>query len=111
VQNRPFLNEFLTNEIKKWTCDELLENLNRNLVPAGQIRDLKDVFDQPEVKKISLASNGFRGVRTLVTNPLPELPTHFPPPPRLGEHTKQVMQLLNFGPTAIQGLFENHIIG
>jgi crotonobetainyl-CoA:carnitine CoA-transferase CaiB-like acyl-CoA transferase len=111
VENRLFLNEFLEKEIKKWNCAELLKHLNKNLVPAGQIRDLKEVFEEPEAKKITLSSHGFHGVRTFVANPLSDLPAHFPPPPRLGEHTRQIMQLLNFSPTAIQGHFDNHIVG
>jgi crotonobetainyl-CoA:carnitine CoA-transferase CaiB-like acyl-CoA transferase len=111
VKNRTILNELLEKAIITWHSNELLTALRVNQVPAGQVRNMQEVFDEPEVRELLISSPNLQGLRTFVANPLPEFPPDFPPPPRLGQDTRDILKVLNFSPTAIQHLFDQNIVG
>ncbi len=112
VQNRHVLNSILSLEIAKFTSGELLETFNRAKIPAGVIRNLKEVLEQPEIQDILLTSGSFRGIKTFVAGTGGHSGSHFLPPPRLGEHTREILEhVLKFSTKAIQDLFLKGIVG
>lgn len=112
VQNRHVLNSILSLEIAKFQSGELLETFNKAKIPAGVIRNLREVLEQPEIQDILLTSGSFRGIKTFVAGAGDHSGSHFLPPPRLGEHTREILgNVLKFSTKAIQDLFLKGIVG
>lgn len=112
VQNRHVLNSILSLEIAKFQSGELLETFNKAKIPAGVIRNLKEVLEQSEIQDILLTSGSFRGIKTFVAGAGGHSGSHFLPPPRLGEHTREILgNVLKFSTKAIQDLFLKGIVG
>jgi crotonobetainyl-CoA:carnitine CoA-transferase CaiB-like acyl-CoA transferase len=99
VGNRVELVPLLTALTLRKTRDVLLDELEKQGVPAGPINTVADVFDDPQViargMKIDLASPAAQGgsipsVRSpIVMNGKPMTANR--PSPRLGEHTDEVL--------------------
>jgi crotonobetainyl-CoA:carnitine CoA-transferase CaiB-like acyl-CoA transferase len=112
VENRPVLYSLIANEISRLPSSELMEALAKASVPAGIIRNVAEVLTQPEVADLELSSGYFRGIKTFVANAGETGGSHFLPPPGLGEHTAAILKrVLNLGPSAIQTLFSQGVIG
>ncbi len=99
VRNRadliPVLQEiFRTKPAARW-----LEALEDTGVPCAPVRRLDEVFASPEgAAVIQEVEDPGRGVLRLVADPIRlsgELPTVRRPPPRLGEHTEEVLSELD----------------
>lgn len=111
VRNRADLTRVLAGEIRKFQSAELLDSLNKVNVPAGMIRNLREVFEQPEIQDIMLSDGPIRGVRTFIGHSVLDLPSHFLPPPRLGQHTSEILEkVLKFSPSAVRSLFQKGVV-
>lgn len=66
VSNRDALENALSNRIATWNRDELLEALEKAVVPAGPINSLADVFNDPQfiARGMQINTQGISGVRT-----------------------------------------------
>ncbi len=65
-----------------WNGEELLTQLHRQKIPAGDIRNMKAVFEDQNVHQIILEAGGFRTVRLNVARidgQLPSFPLSAPP--------------------------------
>lgn len=51
VDNRHALAGIISSKIVKWNRDELLEQMIERNIPAGAIRNMKEVFEMPEAKQ------------------------------------------------------------
>ncbi len=92
------------------TTQQVVESLEKAGVPVGPIRNIRDVFEDPQVKHL--------GLRALVRHPkagefeVPGIPyilsdtpgTVRRHPPMLGEHTEEVLHEFGFGPQEIEAL-------
>jgi crotonobetainyl-CoA:carnitine CoA-transferase CaiB-like acyl-CoA transferase len=84
------------------TTAELLARMDEAGVPAGPIRDLREVFESPQAQFLGLAvtqehptSGTIRTVRPAIG--LSETPSEVRlPPPALGQHTDEVLSALGF---------------
>jgi len=92
----------------------LMENAN---VPCGPINDLAEVFQDPQVQARGMIETWRHPLRAdlkLVASPmkLSATPVHqLLPPPRLGEHTAEVLHdWLGLSTQAIQNLHAQHVI-
>lgn len=104
VANREALVALLEPLLKKRTTEDWLSALEKISVPCGPINNLKQVFDDPQVRHRGLAikrPHPQAGEVSLVSNPIRfdgqalNAPTA---PPLLGEHTQEVLkELLNRG--------------
>jgi crotonobetainyl-CoA:carnitine CoA-transferase CaiB-like acyl-CoA transferase len=55
VKNRQLLKEILQQYISNIGRDDLLDQLTQQRVPAGSIRDMQEVFMQPDAQKMILS--------------------------------------------------------
>jgi crotonobetainyl-CoA:carnitine CoA-transferase CaiB-like acyl-CoA transferase len=111
VRHRPELNARLATAIGTMTSDQLMAFLQREKVPAGLVRNVKEALADPDVADLILTEDGLRGVRSFVASDATAV-SHLLPPPHLGEHTRRILQeMLTFSPTAIDELLGKGIIG
>ncbi len=110
VANCSALNRVLQDAIGSRDAAGLLSALEQERIPAGQIRNVAEALQDPEIQSIILSRSGLSGIRTFVGQGSSILP-HLSPPPRLGEHTSAIlMEVLNMNPTAIKSLQDRCII-
>ena len=108
VRNREALVPLIAGLIGRRAAAWWLEALERAGVPCGPINDLRQVFDNEQVRARGLRVDIERedaGPVALVGSPLKMSatpPSYRLPPPRLGEHTAQVLRdLLGYDDAAI----------
>ncbi len=109
VRNRETLVPLLAGLIATRPAQFWLEGLERAGVPCGPINDLAQVFDNEQVRargmRIALARED-AGEIPLVASPMKMSttpPTYRMPPPRVGEHTAQVLrEVLGYDDEAIR---------
>lgn len=95
VVNRVSLEELLVAQTSKWTRSDLLTSLEKQVVPAGPINSVADVFNDPQFIARGMQTNmdGIPGVRC----PIVMSDSEMPQPgraPALGEHTVEICEQL-----------------
>ncbi|MFK7861041.1 MAG: CaiB/BaiF CoA transferase family protein [Granulosicoccus sp.] len=87
VENREALENTLGKSIVQWTRDDLLEALEKAVVPAGPINSVRDVFNDLQFKArgMLIDADGIAGVRTPITFSDSSLNVNRRSP-KLGEH-------------------------
>jgi crotonobetainyl-CoA:carnitine CoA-transferase CaiB-like acyl-CoA transferase len=111
VKNRPMLNQWLSQRIEQVPLDHLTNRLNEAHIPYGIIKDMKAVFNTPEVQSLLLKSPDRIGLKTFVAGNFEDEKSHFLPPPRLGQHSLEILsQSLAMTSTEINSLVEMGII-
>merc|ERR1719379_3189828 len=103
----PALNEITSQHPKKWW----LQNLEKEGVGCAPILHLDEVFDDPHVQsrdmEISMNLPGFEEPVSLIGSPMKFSRTkvnYRMPPPRVGEHTEQVLSNSGFTKDQIEEL-------
>lgn len=105
VSNRKALNAQLNIAISKCNSVEIANALNERKVPGGLIRNLSDVFNEPEARDLLFERDLLKGVRNYVGSSKASISSHFLPPPALGKHTDEVLaESLNYSSKMIQEL-------
>lgn len=116
VDNREALEEILTKEFKVSRTDEAVTLLREHDVPASPVNDMADVFDHEQVRA--------RGMRQSVAHPtvgdveMPGIPMNFAKmatsirthPPRLGEHTDEILREHGFADADIDRFHEEDVV-
>jgi crotonobetainyl-CoA:carnitine CoA-transferase CaiB-like acyl-CoA transferase len=100
VRNRAALNEELERAMSAYTVDALLQRLEAFGVPAGRVRTVAQALDDPQVEPrqmtIPFADPELKGFRVM-GNPikLSDTPAAVSRrPPKLGEHTEEILREL-----------------
>src|SRR5690349_19487729 len=117
VKNRDELIDLLKPIFLEKTASEWLSELELAGIPCGSINTLDKVFAEPQVKAreilIQMQHSKIGDLR-LVGSPLKfsETPVDYKlPPPKLGEHTKDILtNLLGYSTDRIQELLKNNMI-
>ena len=95
VRNREVLIETLAEEFAARSADEWLAELASAGVPSAPVRRLDEVFEAPEGRgALQEVDDPARGSFRLVADPIRvdgSMPQVRRPPPRLGEHTDEVL--------------------
>lgn len=113
VENRAELDTILNAELGEYTTDDIAERLNDYGVPASPIKDMANIFENPQVEA--------RGMHQQVNHPsvgeieMPGSPMHFSstptsirhPPPQLGEHTEAILREFGYTDDDIESLREH----
>jgi crotonobetainyl-CoA:carnitine CoA-transferase CaiB-like acyl-CoA transferase len=119
VRNRAALYEVLPGLTAQKTAQVWLDGLTERGVPCGPVNTLDQVFADPQVRhremQVSVPYPGAQGGRIdLIGNPIKysKTPVSYDrPPPRLGEHSEEVLEeLLDLSPAEIVQLRESGAI-
>lgn len=116
VEQMKSLEEIITAELNSYETDELLDVLAEHGVPASDVRNMTEVFEDQQVQE--------RGMRATVEHPtadtvtMPGSPMHLSRtptaidchPPRLGEHTEEVLREHNYTESDLAHLRETGAI-
>jgi crotonobetainyl-CoA:carnitine CoA-transferase CaiB-like acyl-CoA transferase len=94
VAARAELRAWLGEALRRQALAPLLEALLAARVPAGAVKDMPSVFQQPEAEALVLRSDACAGLRSLAFRAGFHTPRPLSPPPRLDAHRAQVMALL-----------------
>lgn len=111
VKNRDVLTRVLAGAIKKTTADSLLKLLHSEKIPAGIVRNMREVMADAAVAELLLEDGAIRGLRSFVAHGDRKSFSHVLPPPHLGEHTAMILaDLLKFSPSEVKSLIHQGII-
>lgn len=119
IHNREALYEILPRLTVKKSNQQWLEGLAEIKVPAGAVNDLKQVFEDPQVRhremQIEMDYQGSEdGKVKLIGSPvkLSRTPVRYRhPPPRMGEHSDAIlMELLDLDEAEIAGLRDRGVV-
>jgi crotonobetainyl-CoA:carnitine CoA-transferase CaiB-like acyl-CoA transferase len=116
VEHRDALDEILGEEFRAHSTAEIVERLREYDVPASSVNDLAEVFDHRQVEA--------RDMRQSVDHPtagtveMPGSPMTFARsgtrltahPPRLGEHTAEILEELGFSDAEIDTLRADEVV-
>jgi len=89
VNSREALRKHLAEVIEKLPSGPLLQELNRQKVPAGLIQNVREAMDLALTSAIRLEADGIQAVRSFIASGHDRLPLS--PPPHFGEHTDEVL--------------------
>ncbi|HJS09758.1 CoA transferase [Sphingopyxis sp.] len=115
-RNRDEMNHLINRATQKKTAVEWVEILNEAGVPAGPIYKLDEMFDDPQVKETGIVQpldHPDLGTVEILGQPigLSRTPAQFlRPPPRLGEHTDEVLTEAGFEAREIASLRDRGVI-
>ncbi|MCD2205231.1 CaiB/BaiF CoA transferase family protein [Halobacterium sp. KA-6] len=117
VENRSELDQILDDEFAQYSTAEAVARMEEAGVPASRVRDMEEVFDNPQVRA--------RNMQQTVEHPtigqmkMAGSPMHFSQtptaierhPPLLGEHTEEILHEFGYDSETIANLDDRDIIG
>ena len=112
VDHRSALTRVLDARIGRFESDDLLAALREQNVPAGKVRDVPAVFEQPTAQAMILNSgNDLSGLRqTAFPHPDGTSPS-LSPPPHYAEHTTAILRdRLGYSPERVDTLAKEDVI-
>jgi crotonobetainyl-CoA:carnitine CoA-transferase CaiB-like acyl-CoA transferase len=115
-KNRKALNALIESHTSKKTSAEWIETFNKAGAPAGEINDIKQVFDLEQVRHLGLAqpmNSQERGATEVVGQPILMSRSKASvkvPPPTLGQHTNEILAEIGYGAEDIRRLTKDGAI-
>jgi crotonobetainyl-CoA:carnitine CoA-transferase CaiB-like acyl-CoA transferase len=117
VAHRPELLEILGAEFRKWPATDLCQRLWAAAVPAGPVNAVDEVYADPqvlhramlqEIPHPGLHSGKVRlaGFPLKLSESTPEARRH---PPRLGEHTREILSELGYPASTVETLLSQNV--
>jgi crotonobetainyl-CoA:carnitine CoA-transferase CaiB-like acyl-CoA transferase len=109
-KHRDAVNSAIERHLKHTTSADWVEKLNGAGVPCGRIYAIDEMFADPQVRHLDVASTVKRGRKPpikLLRQPVKLSRTRSrmaAPPPELGQHTNAVLREFGFSPRAIAAL-------
>jgi crotonobetainyl-CoA:carnitine CoA-transferase CaiB-like acyl-CoA transferase len=109
--HRPELRERLVKALAAHDGEALCEQLARAGVPAGPVRDIGSALSHPHTlhREMAVELEGYRG--TGIPVKMSRTPGSVrTPPPRYGEHNRELLAELGYSEERIAALIEQHIV-
>jgi formyl-CoA transferase len=116
AENRKQLNAAIEAALQKKTSAEWIEILNKAGIPCGPIYKVDEVFADPQVKHLGIATTVEHpklGRKQILANAamLSRTPAKVvAPTPEIGEHTDEVLHELNYDAAQIAQLREGGVV-
>jgi crotonobetainyl-CoA:carnitine CoA-transferase CaiB-like acyl-CoA transferase len=116
AENRAKLNSILNESLAKKTGAEWIEILNQAGIPCGPIYKVDEVFADPQVKHLGVATpveHPKLGRKQILANAALLSRTAakvVAPTPEIGEHTDEILKELNYNATQIANLREGGVV-
>jgi crotonobetainyl-CoA:carnitine CoA-transferase CaiB-like acyl-CoA transferase len=119
VENRVELYALLPNFTRLKTAKEWVDGLSALGVPAGPVNDLKQVFEDPQIRQREMqvavpCEDAPGGALTLIGNPIKFSATpvaYRRPPPAMGEHSLEVLgELLGLDEAEVKALVAKGVV-
>ncbi|GAD52697.1 L-carnitine dehydratase/bile acid-inducible protein F [Halarchaeum acidiphilum MH1-52-1] len=117
VEHREALDEILAETLATVSTETWLERFDTHDVPANDVNDMEDIFSHPQIR----ARRMHRSVEhpTAGEVEMPGSPMHFSRtpttirryPPRLGEHTAEVLGEHGYDASSVATLYEEGVLG
>ncbi|MGA9401409.1 CaiB/BaiF CoA transferase family protein [Haladaptatus sp.] len=116
VEHRDELDALLEPTFAEFTTAEILETMDDHGVPASDVKDMRDVFDNPQVSARDMqwsVSHPTAGKVEMAGSPMhlsktpTEVCTH---PPLLGEHTEEILFEYGYTEADIERLFDEGVL-
>jgi len=112
VDHRDALTQILNAQIGRFEAEDFLRALHEHNVPAGKVRDVPAVFDQPTARAMILNSED--DLSSLRQTAFPHSDGTFPSlsaPPHYAEHTSSILrERLGYPPDRIDALAKEDVI-
>ena len=108
--HRDWLNAEIEKRLATDTSDHWIEKLNREGVACGRINNLKEVFEEPQVKHLGMLRkvvSPHLGEQVLMGQPitLERTPSTIArAAPKRGEHTEEILAELGYDPEELKRL-------
>ncbi|WP_423746914.1 CoA transferase (plasmid) [Haladaptatus sp. SPP-AMP-3] len=116
VENRDELDALLEPTFEEFTTAEILETMDDHGVPATDVKNMRDVFDDAQVKARNMqwsVSHPTAGDVEMAGSPmhLSKTPTRVRAhPPLLGEHTEEILSEYGYTEADIERLFDEGVL-
>nr|WP_231588007.1 CoA transferase [Halostagnicola sp. A56] len=116
VENRVELDQILDEEFAQYSTAEAVARMEDAGVPASRVRDMEDVFENPQVQARNMHQTV--DLPTIGSMEMAGSPMHFSRtptvierhPPLLGEHTKEILTEFGYDDEMITELADRDII-
>jgi crotonobetainyl-CoA:carnitine CoA-transferase CaiB-like acyl-CoA transferase len=115
-RNRKVMNEELNKILVRRTSSEWIEILNKAGVPSGPILNIKEVFENEQVRHLEMAQPVHHPERgDMLVQALPVVLSRTPgavrmPAPIQGQHTDQILAELGYTAEEIAGLRKDAVV-
>src|SRR5690606_29171428 len=110
VRHRAALDAALGEHIGAWRRDALLARLAGVQVPAGAVHTVSEALAAPGAADIVLRAQGMAGLRQAAFTLDGAAPAALAPPPRYGQHTREVLSALGCTDAELQALAADGVI-
>jgi crotonobetainyl-CoA:carnitine CoA-transferase CaiB-like acyl-CoA transferase len=112
VAHREALDDVLTDAVAELETEALLDALHEQNVPAGVVRDVPAVFEQPAARAMTISADADRAGLRQTAFPHPsDDPPSLAPPPHYAEHTAPVLRTrLDHDEEALRDLADRAVI-